>query len=102
MPTYVYAPPHENGKKSKPRTCDVCSGNFEVVQRMIEDALTACPKCGETVERVIMAPSLNGVGFMATSPSKSRMAAGGFTQYKRHGKGYYEKQFGQGPSSLHG
>jgi putative FmdB family regulatory protein len=97
MPTYVYAPP-----QGASRTCEVCSGNFECVQRMSDNALAVCPKCGEVIERVILAPLLNGVGKMATSPSKSRMAAGGFTQYKRHGKGYYEKQFGQGPSSLHG
>ena len=95
MPTYVYAP------KGAERTCDVCSGSFEYVQRMSDDALKACPKCGGAVERVITAPNLNGVGLMARKPTADRMAKAGFTQYKKHGKGYYEKQFGQGPSTLH-
>ncbi|HYF52489.1 MAG TPA: zinc ribbon domain-containing protein [Planctomycetota bacterium] len=96
MPTYVYAP------KGEPRECDVCSGHFEYVQKMSDDALKSCPKCGKQVERVITAPNLNGVGMMAKKPSNDRMAAAGFTQYKKHGKGYYEKQFGQGPNTLHG
>lgn len=99
MPTYVYGPKLSENEK---RACDVCAANFEIVQRMSEDALSACPKCGGAIERVIMAPNLNGVGFMGRKPSAKRMAQGGFTQYKRHGKGYYEKQFGQGPSTLHG
>ena len=96
MPTYVYAP------KGDPRKCDVCSGQFEYVQKMSDPELKACPKCGAEVERIITAPNLNGVGFMAKKPTNDRMAKAGFTQYKKHGKGYYEKQFGQGPSTLHG
>lgn len=93
MPTYVYT------SKVK-STCDVCSENFEVVQRMSDEALTKCPTCGGKIERVIMAPNLNGAGAMK-KPTNDRMAKAGFTQYKRKGKGYYEKSFGQGPSDLH-
>ena len=99
MPTYVYGP---KGGKSEARACDVCADHFEIVQRMSEDALTKCPKCGAEVERIITPPNLNGVGLMGRKPNDKRMAQAGFTQYKKHGKGYYEKSFGQGPSSLHG
>jgi putative FmdB family regulatory protein len=99
MPTYVYGP--KDGK-SAGRSCDVCANQFEIAQRMSEDALEKCPKCGAEIERVITAPNLNGVGLMGRKPSDSRMSQAGFTQYKRQGKGYYEKSFGQGPSTLHG
>lgn len=95
MPTYVYGP--TNGDK---RTCDVCSGSFEIVQRMVEDALTKCPKCGAEVQRIIMAPNLSGAGAMK-KPTDANLARAGFTQYKKKGNGYYEKSFGSGPSALH-
>jgi putative FmdB family regulatory protein len=99
MPTYVYGP---KGGKCDQRTCEMCAGHFEVVQRMSDDALSVCPKCGAEVERLILPPNLNGVGMMGRRPSDNRMSQAGFTQYKKHGKGYYEKSFGQGPSTLHG
>ena len=95
MPTYVYGP-NPVGEK---RDCDVCAGTFETTQRMSEDALTKCPKCGKEIQRIIMAPNLNGAGAMK-KPSDDRLAKAGFTQYKKKGKGYYEKTFGGGPSSL--
>jgi len=97
MPTYVYtATPTDN---ATPNACDVCSGTFEIVQRMSENALTQCPKCGAAVERVILAPNLSNAGAVK-KPSDKRLAQAGFTQYKKSGKGYYEKSFGSGPSSL--
>jgi len=96
MPTYVYSP---KGAGNVARNCDVCCGTFEVVQRMADEALTACPKCGAEIERVICAPNLNGAGRFK-KPSEASLAKAGFTQYKKKGKGYYEKSFGSGPSSL--
>lgn len=104
MPTYVYrtvrdssAPAHAAERNN---ACDLCAVEFEIVQKMADDALTACPKCGRAIERVIVAPNLNGAGKVKT-PSESQLSKSGFTQYKRKGKGYYEKSFGSGPSSLH-
>ena len=99
MPTYTYGP---KGDDAKTRRCEMCAKTFEIVQHMKDEALSQCPKCGGGIERIIAAPNLGGVGIMGRKPSADRMAKAGFTQYKRHGKGYYEKQFGQGPSSLHG
>jgi putative FmdB family regulatory protein len=97
MPTYVYGPKGE----SKEGRCEVCSATFEIVQRMSDDPLQRCPKCGKDVERQITAPNLSGVGPIQ-KPSDSRMSKAGFTQYKRVGKGCYEKSFGQGPPTLQG
>jgi putative FmdB family regulatory protein len=99
MPTYVYSATPPEPPAQPAATCDVCSGTFEVVQRMSEDALTKCPKCGGAIQRVIMAPNLNGAGTVK-KPSADRLAKAGFTQYKRVGKGNYEKSFGSGPESL--
>jgi putative FmdB family regulatory protein len=96
MPTYVYGP---KGAGKGARSCDVCCGTFEIVQRMSDAALTVCPKCGADVERVILAPNLNGAGKFK-KPTDDRLAKAGFTQYKKKGKGYYEKSFGSGPQTL--
>ena len=98
MPVYTYrAVPDTNSKKS--RTCGTCAQPFELIQRMVEDALTKCPECGRAVERVVSAPMLNGVG-RVQKPSDAQLARSGFTQYKKAGKGHYEKTFGTGPSTL--
>ncbi|MFH0937869.1 MAG: zinc ribbon domain-containing protein [Planctomycetota bacterium] len=99
MPTYTYGP---IGDDAKNRECEMCSKTFEFAQHMKDEILAKCPKCDGAIERIITAPNLGGVGIMAHKPSADNMAKAGFTQYKRHGKGYYEKQFGQGPPSLHG
>ena len=90
MPTYVYGPP-----AGVAGGCDFCRGTFETVQPMSAAPLTACPKCGAPVERKIQPPNV----VQGKIPA-SRMAAAGFTQYKRKGKGYYEKTFGKGPDNL--
>lgn len=98
MPVYVY-----RAVKSSPsaaRACELCANDFELIQKMADDTLTGCPKCGAAIERVISAPNLNGAG-KYKAPSESQLSKSGFTQYKRKGKGYYEKSFGSGPSSLH-
>ena len=98
MPIYVYGPPSGGPE----RQCETCAKTFEIQQRMSDEPLSACPSCGGAIERIILPPNLNGVGFMGRKPSNERMAQAGFTQYKRSGKGYYEKQFGKGPDALHG
>ena len=98
MPIYIYRATCE--KPSNQNPCEMCGHDFEMVQKMSDDALTACPECGTPIERVIGAPNLNGAGKVKT-PSESTLSKSGFTQYKRKGKGYYEKTFGSGPSSLH-
>ena len=97
MPVYTYRA--VTASKASPRTCEMCHEQFELIQRMVEDALTECPTCGGAIERVVTAPNLNGVG-RVQKPSDAQLARSGFTQYKKAGKGYYEKSFGSGPSTL--
>jgi putative FmdB family regulatory protein len=98
MPVYTYrAIADPNNKKA--HTCEMCEQPFELIQRMVEDALTSCPTCGRAIERVVSAPNLNGVGRIQ-KPSDAQLARSGFTQYKKAGKGHYEKTFGTGPSTL--
>lgn len=92
MPTYVYGLPRE----AKALGCEHCRNTFEVVQPMSAEPLKNCPKCGAPVERRLCAPGIMRGGF-----SESSAAAAGFTQYKRKGKGYYEKTFGKGPKGIH-
>jgi len=98
MPTYVYGPRLKDGEK---RTCQSCSGTFEMMQRMSDEAMTHCPQCSGEIERIITPPMLNGAGKYKT-PSADRLSKAGFTEYRRKGKGYYEKSFGKGPTSIHG
>ena len=61
MPTYDYQ-------------CFACDYVFEEVQKITEDALTKCPKCGEEkVKRLVSATSfhLKGGGWYASGYSKS-------------------------------
>ena len=54
MPTYEYR-------------CPKC-GEFELVQKITEDALKTCPTCGSTVERLVSAAAfhLKGSGWYKT------------------------------------
>jgi len=98
MPVYTYRAVKSDAKE--PRDCELCAQPFEIVQRMSDDSLTACPKCGEAIEKIVTAPNVPGPGSIA-KPSDAQLARSGFTQYKKQGKGYYEKTFGSGPSTLH-
>lgn len=65
MPTYEYRCPH--------------CGTFEVVQRITEDPLKACPKCGQPVNRLIsrnVGIVFKGSGFYATDSRASRNGSG--------------------------
>ena len=99
MPTYVYGLVAGTDPKSG---CDHCRVQFEVSQRMVEDPLTICPECKAPIERKIQAPNIGNVGDRLKGPSSSSMEKAGFTQYKRSGKGHYEKSFGKGPRHLGG
>lgn len=66
MPTYEYA-------------CDSCTNNFEVIQKMIDEAIKVCPSCGKKVRRVLsggIGISFRGSGFYVTD-SVSQAKGGG-------------------------
>jgi len=56
MPTYEYK-------------CNSCSNRFEVLQKIIDNPLRKCPKCGNKIKRLIGSGSgiiFKGSGFYAT------------------------------------
>ena len=52
--------------------CDACGHRFEVIQKMSDPPLDACPKCGELVRKLQAAPAfhLKGSGWYATDYAK--------------------------------
>ena len=52
--------------------CDACGHRFEVIQKMSDPPLDACPKCGEVVRKLQAAPAfhLKGSGWYATDYAK--------------------------------
>jgi len=83
MPVYEYE------AASPDKSCSYCASGFEAVQSIHDPRLTACPKCGAAVRRVICAPAIG----RSKSKLDDRAKAAGFTKLKRLGKGEYEKLY---------
>ncbi|TVQ30235.1 MAG: zinc ribbon domain-containing protein [Wenzhouxiangella sp.] len=77
--------------------CPHCLAGFTVLQRLRDPVLSACPQCGTAIRRVISPPSLVS-GQSDLKPSRLEQA--GFTQYRKIGKGVYEKTAGKGPGVI--
>lgn len=88
MPFYEYINADEAG-------CDHCRDGFTVLQRLNDPRLSVCPSCGHPVRRVISPP--NVVSGRAHMLKTSSIEQAGFTQYRKIGKGVYEKTAGKGP-----
>ena len=84
MPIYEYTPTSGH--------CDKCRGRFEVMQRIADAKLTACPSCGQPCERRISAVALGG----SYSVSDDKIKRSGLTKYKKTGDGVYERTVGTG------
>jgi putative FmdB family regulatory protein len=80
--------------------CEVCRDGFDVLQKLADAPLVSCPACGAPVHRVISAATV--VSGQAHRLSESHAAKNGFTQYRRAGKGVYEKTAGKGPGIIRG
>lgn len=93
MPIYEYAP-------TSPQHCPHCREGFDCLQKLRDEPLTACPECGAPVERKLSAPNMAMGGEHLLR--ESHLNKHGFTQYKRIGKGQYEKTAGKGPSHISG
>ena len=63
---------------------------FEIMQSIDEEALTACPECGNAVERVLS----GATSIRSERIDAEKLARNGMTTYKRVGKGAYEKVAG--------
>jgi putative FmdB family regulatory protein len=90
MPIYEYMPTAGG--------CIACRGGIERLQRLSDPPLVACPDCGAPLQRVLGAPRV--VAGQAHVLREGHLAKHGFTQYRRVGKGKYEKTAGNGPSTL--
>jgi putative FmdB family regulatory protein len=87
MPIYEY-------RASGNLHCDVCRDGFEVMQKIGDARLDQCPHCSAPVERLISAATIGKGG---AGLDQANIEKHGFTQYKRAGKGVYEKTAGKGP-----
>jgi len=78
MPTYLYE-------------CETC-GRFEEFQKITDDALKECPKCGGEVKRIIGSPGImfKGSNFYVNqdkkNKSKSAKKSADKTNNKKDGK----------------
>lgn len=93
MPIYEYA-------TSQPPGCALCCYGFDRLQRLSDPRLTQCPSCGGAIQRVFGATQV--VGGQAHVLREGHIAKHGFTQYRRVGKGKYEKTAGNGPDTISG
>jgi len=92
MPIYEYA--------CEGLGCPTCCNGIEVLQRLSDPPLRHCTACGAALQRVISAVQV--VGGQSHRLSESHVSKHGFTQYRRAGKGIYEKTAGKGPDFISG
>ena len=90
MPIYEY-------QANSDQHCDYCVNGFELLRKISDPALKKCPQCNAPVVRKISAPNIGGSG---PSLDTENIEKHGFTQYKRAGKGVYEKTAGKGPNVI--
>ncbi|MDX6554395.1 MAG: hypothetical protein QOD86_590 [Miltoncostaeaceae bacterium] len=59
--------------------CSDCGHQFEVSQRMTDDALTECPVCQGQVQKMLFAPAIHfkGTGFHNTDYGTRKRPVGG-------------------------
>jgi len=91
MPYYEYVSDHASG-------CSYCREPFTILQKLSEARMTRCPYCRHPVRQLISPPSL--VGKHSAAPSAGEAEKAGFTQYRKIGKGVYEKSAGKGPDII--
>ncbi len=96
MPLYTY----EN--KHKDTHCTYCLGGFDVMQKLADPVLTHCSYCGCEIKKIITASHINTgtTGSPNSTLSEKNIAKNDFTQYRKVGKGQYEKTAGKGPNNI--
>ena len=90
MPIYEY-------QALTDQTCAHCRNGFELLQKLADAPLQDCPSCNSPVRRVVSAPNLTKPG---PSLAPSNLEQHGFTQYRKSGKGVYQKTAGTGPDVI--
>jgi putative FmdB family regulatory protein len=80
--------------------CAHCADGFDQLQRLADPPLAVCPACGHPVRRLLGAvPMVSGQAHVL---KEKHVAKHGYTQYRKVGKGKYEKTVGKGPATLSG
>jgi putative FmdB family regulatory protein len=85
--------------------CDKCGASFEVMQKMSDDPLTECDKCGGTLHKVLhpVAIHFKGSGFYTTDYGKgSGRRTGGKDTGSGESSGSSESSSGDGSSESKG
>ena len=85
MPTYEYI------ATEKGRACAHCRRGFEVRQRMSDEPLKECPKCGVPVQRAITPVGISTHGFSKRLLTDQSLKKHGFTKLVNEGGGKYRK-----------
>ena len=87
MPTYEYL-------------CRHCGHRFEIWQKMTDDPLTVCPKCGEAIHRVLYPAGIvfKGSGFYKTEYGPSGGSNGKHASGENAGEKPSEKPSESGAS----
>ncbi len=91
MPFYEYQCIGQSG-------CSKCQPGLVRLERMADPPITQCPDCEAPIQRVISAPNVQRGNSHLLSPKNVQQA--GMTQYKKIGRGVYEKTAGHGPSII--
>lgn len=86
---YVYQVIEQDGTEGE---------TFEVLQNMRDPPLTHHPESGRPVRRLLGLPNVGKMPGL----NPARLERHGFTQYKKSGKGTYEKTAGKGPNVISG
>lgn len=90
MPIYEYIPDGTGA-------CAKCKDGFESLRKSSDAELLHCPACGNPVRRVVSAVNVPRPG---PSLDPKNVERHGFTQYRKSGKGTYEKTAGIGPRTI--
>lgn len=83
MPIYRYK------AKDEGKGCDYCREGFELLQRVADESLENCPKCGIIIRKVISDFIL---GFSKSALDRKAQEKG-FHKLKKVDKGKYEKLY---------
>ena len=96
MPLYTYENKHQDNH------CTYCLDGFDVMQKMADPEFTHCSYCGCEVKKVIKASHIKtgATGSPDSTLSEKNIAKNDFTQYRKVGKGQYEKTAGKGPDTI--
>jgi putative FmdB family regulatory protein len=86
MPMYEY-----RARDPEKASCYRCREGFDWIQSMMDAPLTACPECGQPVERLISLCSMSTAQSTRSMLSDKNLKAKGFTKLVNEGGGKFRK-----------